>query len=108
MDHPARVYRLIAFADWVAAQDRGVLPWNGDDRRDGFFHLSTRGQVVETARRHYAGVDDLWALELDASALGAQLRWEPSRGGDLFPHLHGEAPATAVTDARAFDPADFA
>jgi uncharacterized protein (DUF952 family) len=102
----ARVYRLIARADWDAARAVGAgatLPWNDDDRRDGFFHLSARDQIAETARRHYAGVEDLWVLELDTAALGERLRWEPSRGGALFPHCHGAAPVAAVTDAHPFD-----
>jgi uncharacterized protein (DUF952 family) len=107
----ASVYRLIAHADWLAAKALGGgadLPWSDDDRRDGFLHLSARDQVVETARRHYADVSDLWVLELDAAALGERLRWEPSRGGALFPHCHGPAPVDAVTDARRFDPGGFA
>ena len=78
-----------------------------DDRRDGFLHLSARDQVVETARRHYADVAELWVLEIDAAALGDALTWERSRGGALFPHVHGEAPVAAVVAARPFEPSDF-
>ena len=105
---PARLYRLAPRADWIAASTGGanVLGWNDDDRRDGFMHLSTHDQVAETARRHYADVSELWIIEIDAAALGPALRWEPSRGGALFPHVHGDIPLTAVIDARPFDPAD--
>jgi uncharacterized protein (DUF952 family) len=106
-----RVFRLLDGGDWArarAAGPGGTLPTNADDRRDGFFHLSSRAQVAETARRYYAGVADLWAVELDPSALGDALRWEPSRGGALFPHVYGEVPVAAVIDARPFDSLDFA
>jgi uncharacterized protein (DUF952 family) len=106
----ARVYRLISCSEWKEAQTAGSdapLPWSDDDRRDGFFHLSARDQVAETARRHYAHVEDLWALELDEAALAEKLAWEPSRGGALFPHFYGEAPVSAVTAAKPFDPRDF-
>ena len=66
------------------------------DHSDGFIHFSTAAQVAETARRHYAGRANLVLLWIDAPALGAALRWEPSRGGALFPHLYGSLPASAV------------
>ncbi len=106
----AHVYRLLSRTEWAAAEAGGPearLPWSDDDRRDGFFHLSAKAQVAETARRHYAGVPDLWAVELEAAALGDRLRWEASRGGEAFPHYYGEAPVAAVTAARPYDPADF-
>jgi uncharacterized protein (DUF952 family) len=105
------VFRLMPRAAWATAEAAGPagrLPWNDDDRRDGYFHLSTRDQVAETARRYYADVADLWVVELDAGALAGGLRWEPSRAGELFPHYYGEAPLAAVTAARALDPRDFA
>lgn len=103
------LFRLIPRAAWTQAVDAGAdaLPTNADDRRDGFVHLSARAQVGETARRHYADVDELWVLEIDAAALGDALRWEPSRGGALFPHVHGDVALSAVRDARPFDPREF-
>jgi uncharacterized protein (DUF952 family)/ribosomal protein S18 acetylase RimI-like enzyme len=66
------------------------------DRRDGFIHLSTREQLARTAELHFAGETDLLLLHVDPVKLGAGLRWEPSRGGDLFPHYYGELPGSAV------------
>lgn len=106
-----RVYRLTSHADWRTAKAAGPgaeLPRNADDARDGYFHLSGRDQVAETARRYYGGVADLWVLEIDAAALGEGLKWEPSRGGILFPHVYGSAPVSAVVSARPFDPDEFA
>jgi len=108
---PDRVYRLIPGATWRAALtdggDAAVIPWAEVDRNDGFLHLSARAQVAQTARLHYADVADLTVLEIDAAALGDTLRWEASRGGALFPHVYGQAPASAVIDARAFDADEF-
>ena len=59
------------------------------DRADGYIHLSTAAQVGETADRHFAGQDDLAIVAVDLDALGEAVRWEPSRGGQLFPHLYG-------------------
>lgn len=58
------------------------------DAADGYIHLSTAAQAPETARKHFAGQRDLWLAAYDAGSLGAALRWEPSRGGALFPHLY--------------------
>ena len=64
--------------------------------------MSTQAQLAETARRHFAGRGDLLLLTVDLSGFGADLIWEPSRGGDLFPHLYAPLPVVAVTASRAF------
>ena len=66
------------------------------DHRDGFIHLSSRKQVAGTLERHFAGVADLVIVEIDANAIAASVRWEVSRGGELFPHLYGRLPRSAV------------
>ena len=83
-----RIYKILPRSDWDAAlADRR---YNGSplDRQDGFIHFSSAGQAQETARRHFAGQEDLLVLEVEADDLGSALRWEPSRGGELFPHLY--------------------
>ncbi len=90
------VYRLAGRADWARAREAGVYEGSADDARDGFIHLSAAHQLVETARKHYAGRGDLVLLAVDAVMLAADLRWEVSRGGDLFPHLYAKLPARAV------------
>ncbi|MCC6877982.1 MAG: DUF952 domain-containing protein [Sandaracinaceae bacterium] len=78
-------------------ESRECLSWSAVDRRDGFVHLSDASQVRETARRHFAGQPDLVLIELDAERLApGTLRWEPSRGGALFPHVHGDVPLEAI------------
>jgi uncharacterized protein (DUF952 family) len=66
------------------------------DLADGFIHLSTAAQVRETAARHFSGQTDLLLISVDTIALGDDLKWEPSRGGDLFPHLYAVLPLSAV------------
>jgi uncharacterized protein (DUF952 family) len=66
------------------------------DLADGYIHFSTAAQARETAAKHFAGQADLVLVAVDAGALGTALRWEPSRGGQLFPHLYAELPMAAV------------
>jgi uncharacterized protein (DUF952 family) len=84
-----RIYKILGRADWAAAQAAGRYDGSAVDRADGFIHFSTLPQAPETARRHFAGQADLLVLEVEGDDLGAGLKWEPSRGGDLFPHLYG-------------------
>ncbi len=67
----------------------GAYEGSVKDAEDGFIHFSAAHQAVETAAKHFAGQDDLVLLEISAATLGPALKWEPSRGGDLFPHLYG-------------------
>lgn len=97
MTGPRTIYRLLAKRDWQAAEQAGTFLGTEHDRRDGFIHFSTAPQVAETARRHYAGEAELLLLGVSVAALGAALRWEPSRGGALFPHLYAALPLAAVT-----------
>jgi uncharacterized protein (DUF952 family) len=70
------------------------------DLADGFIHFSSASQAAETARRHFQGAQDQVVLKLQAESLGAALVWEPSRGGDLFPHLYAPLDPALVLDAR--------
>jgi uncharacterized protein (DUF952 family) len=91
------IYKILSSVEWAAAQRHGAFDGSAVDRTDGYVHLSAADQVVETAARHFAGQTDLKLLAVDAAALGSRLRWEPSRGGRLFPHLYGPLPVTAVS-----------
>jgi uncharacterized protein (DUF952 family) len=92
-----KIYKIVNRAAWRAAEAKGQFDGAPVDLRDGFIHFSTAVQVRETARRHFAGVVDLLLVEVDADGLGEALRWEVSRGGDLFPHLYGSLLVDAVT-----------
>jgi len=85
----AKVYKIAARTDWDGAVRNGAFQGAAIDLRDGYIHLSTAAQAQETARLHFAGQTGLVLLRIDAAALGAALKWEPSRGGALFPHLYG-------------------
>ena len=90
------IYKICPAELWREAQSRSRFDGAQVDLADGFIHFSTADQVVETARRHFSGQSDLMLLAVDSVELGASLRWEPSRGGDLFPHLYGPLATHAV------------
>jgi uncharacterized protein (DUF952 family) len=92
----SRIYKILPRADWTAAHEAGRYEGSPLDRQDGYIHFSTAAQAQETARRHFAGQADLVVLEVEADDLGELIRWEASRGGDLFPHLYGPLPVSLV------------
>lgn len=96
---PRTIYRLLDATTWKEASAAGRFTGTEHDLRDGFIHFSTAEQVAETAARHYAGRSELLLIAVSVAALGDALRWEPSRGGALFPHLYGALPTSAVTSA---------
>ncbi len=98
------VYKICGRGEWELAESAGSYEGNADDARDGFIHLSGVDQVAGTLSRHFAGRDNLVLVAVDAEALGDALRWEPSRGGALFPHLYGSLPLSAVTGVEALPP----
>lgn len=88
------VYKITKVEDWKEAKARGSFFGSRDDSRDGFIHLSAEHQVRDTLEKHFSGEDDLVLIAFEAEALGPSLRWEASRGGDLFPHLYADLPAS--------------
>ena len=92
----ARIYKILARAEWDAARAAGRFDGSAVDARDGFIHFSTAGQAAETLRLHFAGQTGLVLLQIDVEALGGAIKWEPSRGGQLFPHLYGALDCAAV------------
>lgn len=92
-----RIYKICTAAEWDAAVRDGAYRGSVVDRRDGFIHFSTAAQVRDTAAKHFAGLSDLVLIGIDDTRLGTELRWEPSRGGALFPHLYAPLPVDAAT-----------
>ena len=82
------IYKIFRAPEWDALRADGSTAGAPVDLADGFIHFSTRAQVEETALKHFADAEGLWLIAVEADALGDHLRWEPSRGGDLFPHLY--------------------
>jgi uncharacterized protein (DUF952 family) len=94
------VYKIISADLWQAAEANGVFTGAGIDVNDGFIHLSTGAQARRTAQLYFAGQDNLVLVAADAAGLGDTLKYEPSRDGDLFPHLYGPLPLTAVLSVQ--------
>jgi len=82
------IYKIFRRAEWVLFRDAGVTSGAPIDLSDGYIHFSTAAQVAETAAKYFATESDLVLLALDSTRLGPALKWEPSRGGALFPHLY--------------------
>lgn len=93
---PGLVWKIAPRALWEEAERRGRFDGAPVDLADGFIHFSTGAQLRETAAKHFAGQDDLLLIAVDGAALGPALKYEPSRGGDLFPHLYAPLPLGAV------------
>lgn len=82
------IFKIIDAAAHQAATLNGQFTGAEIDLKDGYIHFSTAAQVAETAKRHFAGRSNLMLWAIDADGLGSALKWEPSRGGQLFPHLY--------------------
>ena len=94
------IYKICPRALWRDAERQGRFTGAPVDVADGFIHFSTAAQVAETAARHFAGQDDLLLVAVEGERLGEALRYEASRGGDLFPHLYGDLPLSAVVSVE--------
>ena len=90
------IFKIMGRLEWERAEVEGVYRGSADDLRDRYMHFSTRAQVPGTLEKHFAGRDDLVLVEVETATLGEALRWGASRGGELFPHLYGELPVSAV------------
>ncbi len=84
----SEIYKIIGKDEWAAAEAAGVFKGASIDLDDGYIHFSTAEQAPETAALHFAGQKGLLLVSVSTEALGAVLKWEASRGGDLFPHLY--------------------
>lgn len=96
----ALLYKIVPQALWQKAEAEGVFAGAPVDLADGYIHFSTAAQVRETAAKHFAGQDDLLLAAIDGDRLGEALKWEPSRGGALFPHLYAALDLAAVVWVR--------
>ena len=91
-----RIFHICKREEWSCAEHDDIYPGSSQDQADGFIHFSGPEEVVESVAKHRAGQDGLVLISVDAAVLGDDLRWEPSRGGVLFPHLYADLPLTAV------------
>ncbi|RAU23949.1 DUF952 domain-containing protein [Paramagnetospirillum kuznetsovii] len=90
------IYHVCRHAEWKTARESGRYDGSSQDKADGFIHFSGPAQVVESVAKHRAGQDGLVLVAVDPGRLGPSLKWETSRGGALFPHLHGPLSLEAV------------
>lgn len=90
------IYKICPAPLWAQAEAAGVFQGAPVDHADGYIHFSTAAQARETAAKHFAGQNNLRLIAVETTALGAALKWEPSRGGALFPHLYAALPLSAV------------
>ncbi len=91
------VYKIMSSAELMRMQHDGVFRGSPVDVDDGYLHLSCGSQLAETLDKHFSGVHGLMLVAVDLSRLGDAVRWEPARGGQLFPHIYGSLPIEAVT-----------
>jgi uncharacterized protein (DUF952 family) len=94
------IYKIFRAPEWAALVHDGESRGAPVDLADGFVHFSTAAQLLETAVKHFAGETGLMVLKIDEERLGDALEWEPSRGGQLFPHLYRALRLSDVTWAR--------
>ena len=95
-ERPQTAYKVLGAEEMRALEADGSFAGAPVDLADGYIHLSTAAQLAATVDRHFAGRDELWIAAVDLGAFGESLRWEPARGGDLFPHLYAPLPLAAV------------
>ncbi|WP_406701448.1 DUF952 domain-containing protein [Sphingomonas caeni] len=89
-------YKILTKQQMDVLEHEGVFTGAPIDLQDGYIHLSTAEQAAETLEKHFAGQSDLWIAAVDLEALGDAVKWEPSRGGQLFPHIYAPLPLSVV------------
>lgn len=93
---PNTAFKIFTAAQWAQFKADGIFHGAPVDLADGYIHLSTKDQVQGTLDKHFAGQQDLVIAEIDLTSLHDTIKWEPSRGGALFPHIYGSLPMSAV------------
>ncbi len=95
------IFKIFRAEEWQAFHEAGETLGAPIDLADGYIHFSTAEQLLETAEKHFSGATGLMVLALEADTLGEDLKWEPSRGGALFPHLYRPMRLSDVLWVRA-------
>jgi uncharacterized protein (DUF952 family) len=97
------IYKILTRQQWDDALTSGAFTGSPIDVIDGYIHFSTSSQVHETARKHFAGQSDLLLVAVSTEWLSEVIKWEPSRGGELFPHLYGALPVDLAMWVKPLD-----
>lgn len=95
-DRPLLAYKVLTAPEMAALEADGLFKGAPVDLADGYIHLSTEAQLTETVDKHFAGQGDLHVVAVDLAVLGDTVRWEPSRGGQLFPHIYADLTLNAA------------
>ena len=95
-EFPPIAYKVLTAKQWADWQAQGSFDGAPVDLADGYIHMSASGQLTETVERHFTGQTGLCIAAVDLAVLGNAVRWEPSRGGQLFPHAYCSLPRSAV------------
>lgn len=93
---PSTAYKVLTGEQMATLEAEGSFAGASIDLADGYIHLSTAAQLTETVDKHFAGQSDLHVAAVDLDALDDPVKWEESRGGQLFPHIYGPLPLAAV------------
>jgi uncharacterized protein (DUF952 family) len=94
------IYKICRESEWAAAQAPGEYKGSAADAKDGFIHFSTAAQAPKTAAKHFKGDVNLVLVAVDSAKFGPELKWEPARDGDLFPHLYASLPVDAAVSVN--------
>lgn len=103
MTTPATAFKVLTAQQWADFERERVFRGAPVDIADGYIHLSTAEQLEATIAKYFAGQTGLMIAEVDLVCLGDAIRWEPARGGDLFPHIYAELPIHAVASLQRRD-----
>lgn len=98
------IFKVMPALEWQEACATGTYRGSADDLRDGFIHFSAAHQLRGTLEKYYTGQNNLVVIAVSEDDLGSALQWEPSRGGDLFPHLYA---SLETQTAQWFEPLDL-
>lgn len=94
--HPTTAFKILTADQWAAWQRAGSFAGASIDLTDGYIHLSSVDTAAETFEKYFADQSNLVVVEVELEKLGDTVKWEPSRGGALFPHVYGTIPRSAV------------
>ncbi len=95
-EQPEYIYKIVGADLWEKAQDGVNLPLLPIDVSDGYMHFSSTAQLAKTLELYFAGQSGVVVLAVKVSSLPIALKWEASRGGELFPHLYADLPMAAI------------
>lgn len=102
-DEPEYIYKIVGKDFWEKSQGEQNLPPMPIDEADGYMHFSTASQLAKTLELYFAGQAGVVILAVEVAGLAQALKWEASRGGDLFPHLYASLPMSTISRIEHID-----